>query len=161
MVSNVTDNVILFVFNQTAFSLTSFSNDLNAQTTTLNLTYDTTSMSDTDVLQIFIEEDSVAIAPAETYVDPVSKLRVSNPENLIDTDFEYGLQSTKWETLELVKNIPTFYSRNGDESLSLSSVTKTNNSEIISVVTSESHNLSIGNPIIAVSYTHLTLPTKA
>ena len=57
MVSNVTDNVILFVFNQTNFSLTSFSNDLNAQTTTLNLTYDTTSMSDTDVLQIFIEED--------------------------------------------------------------------------------------------------------
>ena len=148
MVSNVTDNVILFVFNQTAFSLTSFSNDLTAQTTTLNLTYDTTSMSDTDVLQIFIEDDSVAIAPAETYVDPVSKLRVSNPENLIDTDFEYGLQSTKWETLELVKNIPTFYSRNGDESLSLSSVTKTNNSEIISVVTAESHNLSIGNPII-------------
>ena len=112
MVSNVTDNVIIFVFNQTAFSLTAFSNDLAAQTTTLTFNYDTTSMSDTDVLQIFIEEDSVAIAPAEPYVDPVSKLRVSNPENLIDTDFEYGLQSTKWETLELVKNIPTFYSRN-------------------------------------------------
>ncbi len=148
MVSNVTDNVIIFVFNQTAFSLSAFSNDLDAQTTTLTFNYDTTSMSDTDVLQIFIEEDSVAIAPAEPYVDPVSKLRVSNPENLIDTDFEYGLQSTKWETLELVKNIPTFYSRNGDESLNLSSVTRTNNSEIISVVTSENHNLSIGNPII-------------
>ena len=148
MISNVTDNVIIFVFNQTAFSLTAFSNDLDAQTTTLTFNYDTTSMSDTDVLQIFIEDDSVPIAPAETYVDPVSKLRVSNPENLIDTDFEYGLQSTKWETLELVKNIPTFYSRNGDESLDLTSVTKTNASEIISVTTAEAHNLSIGNPII-------------
>ena len=148
MVSNVTDNIILFVFNQATFGLDNFQLDHVNQTTTLTFTYNTTSMSNTDVLQIFMEEDSVAIAPAETYVDPVSKLRVSNPENLIDTDFEYGLQSTKWETLELVKNIPTFYSRNGDESLSLSSVTKTNNSEIISVVTAESHNLSIGNPII-------------
>ena len=29
------------------------------------------------------------------FIDPVTKLRVSNPENLIDTDFEYGLQPTK------------------------------------------------------------------
>ena len=148
MVSNFTDNIILFVFNQAAFVLDNFQLDHVNQTTTLTFTYNTTSMSNSDVLQIFMEEDSVAIAPAETYVDPVSKLRVSNPENLIDTDFEYGLQSTKWETLELVKNIPTFYSRNGDESLNLSTVTKTNGSEIISVVTSENHNLSIGNPII-------------
>jgi hypothetical protein len=148
MISNLTDNVIIYVFNQTQFGLTSYAIDTEAETTTLVLTYDTTSMSDTDALQIFVEMDSAAISPAETYVDPVSKIRVSNPENLIDTDFEYGLQSTKWETLELVKNIPTFYSRNGDESLNLSSVSKQNASEIISVTTSESHNLSIGNPII-------------
>ena len=148
MISNVTDNIIIFVFNQTAFGLSNYAIDTVNETTTLTLTYDTTSMSDTDKLQIFVEMDSVPIAPSETYVDPVSKIRVTNPENLIDTDFEYGLQSTKWETLELVKNIPTFYSRNGDESLNLSTVTKTNGSEIISVVTSENHNLSIGNPII-------------
>ena len=29
-----------------------------------------------------------------TLIVPVSKLRVSQPENLIDTDFEYGLQET-------------------------------------------------------------------
>ena len=148
MISNITDNVIIYVFNQTIFGLSSYSIDTVNETTTLVLTHDTTSMSDTDKLQIFVEMDSVPIAPAEPYVDPVSKIRVSNPENLIDTDFEYGLQSTKWETLELVKNIPTFYSRNGDESLNLSTVTKTNTSEIISVVTSENHNLSVGNPII-------------
>ena len=148
MINNIEDNVIIYLFNQTQFGLTSYSIDTEAETTTLVLSYDTTSMSDTDKLQIFVEMDSTAISPAETYVDPVSKIRVSNPENLIDTDFEYGLQSTKWETLELVKNIPTFYSRNGDESLNLSSVSKQNASEIISVTTIESHNLSIGNPII-------------
>lgn len=36
--------------------------------------------------------------------DAVGKLRISNPQALIDTDFEYGLQGTKWEVLELVNN---------------------------------------------------------
>jgi len=40
------------------------------------------------------------------FIDPVTKLRVSEPSNLIDTDFEYGLQPTKWETLELINNTP-------------------------------------------------------
>ena len=66
MVSNVTDNIILFVFNQDAFGLDNFQLDHVNQTTTLTFTYNTTSMSNSDVLQIFMEEDSVAIAPAET-----------------------------------------------------------------------------------------------
>jgi len=36
--------------------------------------------------------------------DPVDKLRVSTPQALIDTDFEYGIQPTKWETLFLQNN---------------------------------------------------------
>ena len=43
-----------------------------------------------DTLQIFQEKDSVSMRPDKTYTDPVSKFRVSQPENLIDTDFEYG-----------------------------------------------------------------------
>ncbi|NDA62251.1 MAG: hypothetical protein EBX50_09425 [Chitinophagia bacterium] len=38
--------------------------------------------------------------------DAVGRFRVSNPQSLIDTDFEYGLQGTKWETLELVNGQP-------------------------------------------------------
>ena len=48
------------------------------------------------------------------FIDPVTKLRVSQPENLIDTDFEYGLQPTKWETVELINNTPSFFSKSGD-----------------------------------------------
>jgi len=44
------------------------------------------------------------------FIDPVTKLRVSQPETLIDTDFEYGLQPTKWETVELINNTPSFFS---------------------------------------------------
>ena len=49
--------------------------------------------------------------------DAVERLRVSNPQSLIDTDFEYGLQPTKWETLELMNNIPSFYSKTDDNIL--------------------------------------------
>ena len=51
------------------------------------------------------------------FIDPVTKLRVSNPENLIDTDFEYGLQPTKWETVELINNTPSFFSKSGDTTI--------------------------------------------
>ncbi len=33
--------------------------------------------------------------------DPVDKLRVSQPQAMIDTDFEYGVQPTKWESINL------------------------------------------------------------
>ena len=103
-----------------------------------------------DELQIFIEKDSTEMRPDKTYTDPVSKFRVSQPENLIDTDFEYGLQSTKWETLELIRNIPTFFSRNGDQDLDITEMTSVADSNQIRVVTSDNHNLVQGNPIIVV-----------
>lgn len=40
-------------------------------------------------------------APAPLFQDPVGKMRVSQPKSLIDTDFEYGQQPTKWESISL------------------------------------------------------------
>ena len=51
----------------------------------------------------------VPINPGETLQDPVGKLRVSNPQALIDTDFEYSTQSTKWESLNLLNNRPSAF----------------------------------------------------
>jgi len=51
--------------------------------------------------------DATKFTPIDTFIDPVSKIRVSNPSNLIDTDFEYGLQPTKWETVEIINNTPS------------------------------------------------------
>lgn len=48
--------------------------------------------------------------PSPGTVDPVGKFRVSQPRALIDTDFEYGPQPSKWETVNLQNNRPTqFY----------------------------------------------------
>ena len=149
VITDVTINQIIYNFADPTKGATVAYDDTTGYTT-ISLDYDVSAAgaSDSDNLQIFVEEDSVTFKPDETYVDPVSKIRVSTPENLIDTDFEYGLQSTKWETLELVKNIPTFFSRNGDEDISVSSITTTTNSDDIIVTSIESHGLSTGVPII-------------
>jgi hypothetical protein len=49
----------------------------------------------------------VLAAPAGQ--DPVGKIRVSTPQALIDTDFEYGQQPTKWESIALQNNRPGAY----------------------------------------------------
>ena len=41
--------------------------------------------------------------------DAVDKLRVSTPQSLIDTDFEYGQQPTKWEQVSLQNNRQSLY----------------------------------------------------
>ena len=82
------------------------------------------------------------------FVDPVTKLRVSTPENLIDTDFEYGLQPTKWETVELINNTPSFFSKSGDTTIpDIISITTNDGTREITVLTGLPHNLAVGIPI--------------
>ena len=82
------------------------------------------------------------------FIDPVTKLRVSEPETLIDTDFEYGLQPTKWETVELINNTPSFFSKSGDTTINgILAMVTTQTSREIKVTTSENHGLAVGIPI--------------
>ena len=57
--------------------------------------------------------DSGAVAPyfmpAPGQQDPVGKMRISSPQALIDTDFEYGQQPTKWESISLQNNRQSCY----------------------------------------------------
>jgi hypothetical protein len=95
LITNVTRNQTLYTFNTERFGVQDFINDLENQITTVVFKFDCSGMQADDVLQILIQEDHVTFEPSETFLDPVSKIRVSNPENLIDTDFEYGLQTSK------------------------------------------------------------------
>ena len=148
LITNIADNEIIYSF---ADPLKGFSNkfyDFDSDRTFFSLTYDTSSMSDDDPLQIFLQEDSQEITAAEDLLDPVGKFRVSNPQNLIDTDFEYGLQSTKWETIQTVNNIPTIYSSSGDTPIDgIVSVNAIEGSKNILVTTEIPHNFSIGDPL--------------
>jgi len=87
--------------------------------TTLTLKVATTGHSASDKLSIYTEEiySAVRMLPAETYVDPANKFRISTPQSLIDTDFELGLQPTKWEFLQGHNNLPSYYIRPSDSPL--------------------------------------------
>jgi hypothetical protein len=52
---------------------------------------------------------AMIVSAAPIAQDPVGKMRVSNPKSLIDTDFEYGQQPTKWESIGLANNRQSTY----------------------------------------------------
>jgi hypothetical protein len=146
LITNVNTGDIIYNFGDPDAGATSVVYLPSIEKTQISLKFDTTAMDDADNLQIFIEKEEVEIIPGQTYLDPVSKLRVSTPENLIDTDFEYGLQATRWETAKLVNNIPTFYTKNANAPLTVISVTIAANSKQVTVVTDPVHELIPGAP---------------
>lgn len=150
LITDVTLNKFIYNFADPTLGFTSRVYDQTTKKTIFTLAADCTALgcADTDSLQVFIDEEAAEVSFGDSFIDPVSKIRVSNPENLIDTDFEYGLQSTKWETLELTNNIPTFFSRDGDFDIELSSVNVQQGSDIVTVTTNIVHGLQRGAPII-------------
>ena len=146
LITNVTDNVLIYNFAEPTLGASSVTFDPVTELTTIVLVKDCAGMSATDTLQIFVEDDAVKFEPDEAYIDPVSKFRISESQTLIDTDFEYGLQSTKWETIELLNNIPSFFSRTGDTPLNVTNVTVTADNDTL-IVTAPSHGLSTGTPL--------------
>ena len=148
LITNVTDQQIIYNFADSSAGGTVSYNSTNDETT-ITLEYNTTSMSDSDELQILADDGAdTKIDAGESLVDPVHKFRVSNPQNLIDTDFEYGLQPTKWETIELVNNIPSLYSRDSGITLDgISNITTVSGTDIITVTFAAAHGLNIGDPI--------------
>lgn len=113
LITNVTSNTVIYNFSDPALGFTSYTNAVDTttgqETTTIVLSYNTSAMNNTDKLSILVEETYTEIVPAEVMRDPVDKLRVSTPQSLIDTDFEYGTQPTKWEALNLLNNRPSAF----------------------------------------------------
>ena len=146
LITNVTDNRVIYNFSDpelTAASYTIETDIRNVTTTRVVLTYDTTSMSDSDKLQIIYDDFEETVQPAETYHDAVNKQRVSTPQSQIDTDFEYGTQSTKWEGLAMINNNPFAYK--GENTISFTEISAAQGSRVITV--SSDTNPGAGNAI--------------
>jgi hypothetical protein len=81
--------------------------------TEITLEYDTSGMSDTDSLTIYTDiggdRRGLTVRPYAFGTDAIERQRTANPQSLIDADFEYGLQNTKWQSIGLNKNIPSFF----------------------------------------------------
>ena len=147
LITNVTRNIVLFNFADTTKKVLSRTYDNTYETTSFVMQYDCAAMSATDEIQIFIEEEAAKFSPEEPLLDPVNKFRVSQPNTLIDTDFEYGLQASKWETLERVNEVPAFYAATGDVPLTIISDVTVNGTKTVTVVCSSSHGLATGTPL--------------
>ena len=83
---------------------------------TFTLTYDTTSMSDTDDLIIFLEDErkGLTVRPYAAAVDGVERIKTSKGQSLVDADFEYGLQSSKWQNVGFNAGYPSFAEPTGN-----------------------------------------------
>jgi len=148
LITNVTTNQVIYNFSDPSLKAFAYSTTSSgaSNTTTITLAADTSSMLSTHKLQILVDEYAEKFEPSETYVDPVNKFRVSSPQALIDTDFEYSIQNTKWESVTLNNNRPGFYF----PPTAISGVTAVaipQNSKTVTVTTSAAHNLAVGQPI--------------
>jgi len=148
LITNTTLGTVIYNFSDPSLLATSYVNSVDAttgqETTTIVLAYATGSMSSTDKLSILVEETYQEMIPAETYRDPVDKLRVSTPQSLIDTDFEYGTQPTKWESINLLNNRPSaFYDPTVFIPIASIAVSGTQ----VTITTVAAHNVAVGIPI--------------
>jgi len=109
LITNIKTNTVIYNFAIPTLNASSINYDPIADQTTIILAYNCSSMSSTDSLQIYTEEDAVQFTPSEVNFDPVNKFRTSQPQALIDTDFEYGTQISKWENLGMTNVRPFAY----------------------------------------------------
>lgn len=156
LITNVTRNTVIYNFSDPNLGAASYTTAVTTdarnvplETTTIILNYNTTSMSSSDKLAILVEETYQEFVPAETFFDPVGKMRVSEPQSLIDTDFEYGTQPTKWESITLLDNRPSAFFNN-QSAIAVSNITGSfqgNTSFLIATSDTVTPNVVVGDPI--------------
>jgi hypothetical protein len=159
IITNTTRNVILYNFADSTNANTAISfsraNDANFVTTTDNtegittitLAVSTVGQSSTDTLQIFYEKPEMTIRPWALGTDAFERMRVATPYSMLDADFEYGLQPTKWQAVSMLRGYPSIYEIPGTD-LTVSAISTNGGAgeSLITVTTSSVHGMSIAQP---------------
>jgi len=164
LITNVTDNIILYNFADPTAGVTlteraptdpDEDTEINYGTTRITLSVDTQTMSADDSLQIFVEDfQELRTRPYDFGTDAIERNRMSQAQSMLDADFEYGLQPTKWQALSLARSYPSVYEIPGtDTTVTLvttdaSSGTGGTGQSLITVTTSGAHGLQNGSPFI-------------
>ncbi len=165
LISNVTDNIVLYNFADPANKINvvfsdaesdsdfPYANTASNGVTTIIFQFDTSDQSSTDSIQIFIEDEEVRFRPYNFGTDAIERMRVATPQSMLDADFEYGLQPTKWQTIDLMRGYPSIYEVPGSD-LQVTDITTDASSpfggfgdSLISVTTSEAHGYTAGTPV--------------
>jgi hypothetical protein len=164
IITNVTDNTVIYNFAEpTKGGQTRFSSghseaypraeQVNEGTTIVNFKFSTDGMSSTDEIQIFFEESELQVRLNEIALDAMERVKIGKPQAMLDADFEYGLQPTKWQAIGTLRGYPSTYEIPASE-LSVKSVVSDGSistgeigASLITVTTTAPHGLAIGDVI--------------
>jgi hypothetical protein len=167
LIVNSTRNKILFNFSDPAqtisvsylypdYSIANTAGETAYRTVIqLNPSVDTTGMLSTDSLQIVVDDENQKVTFEDTFIDGAQKLRTSEPQSLMDTDFEYSVQPSKWEGLFLSNGYPSFFAKaSGGNSFDVVSIigNGVRPRSSMTVTTALPHGLSVGQ-IVSVQET--------
>ena len=171
LITNATNNQIIYNFSDPALGAVAnftaphnsngvdFDEDYPAflqasdYITTLYLTADTSTGSETDDIQIFVEGEEQKTRPYDFGTDAIERMRVAQPQSMLDADFEYGLQPTKWQAIGIARGYPSVYEIPGSDTAVLTVVTDASagtggiGESLITVTTQGAHGFIAGTPI--------------
>ena len=165
VITNATTNAFLYNFADPVYAGTTvtFTRGDNANFpkgtqstdgyTTITLAVDTSSMLAGHNLQIFTERNEIITRPWPFGTDAFERTRVAAPQSMLDADFEYGLQPTKWQQIETMRGYPSIYEIPGTDYNIVSITTNASGSggpevqSLITVTTQNNHNLTTGTSV--------------
>ena len=102
--------------------------------------------------------------PFDFGTDAIERQRVSLGQSIIDADFEYGLQATKWQTYQEIRKTPSFYETPGTDIQVTSITTDGATPSIITVNINTTLSPNVPNTLLfvggVISLTGLTNPQR-
>ena len=159
IITNTTRNIIYYNFADTTNANTAISfsraNDSNFSTaldntdgiTTITLAVSSVGHSANDAIQIFFENPVQITRPWEMGTDAFERTRVAQPYSMLDADFEYGLQTTKWQAVSMLRGYPSIYEVPGtDMQASAATTNGAAGESLITITTSSIHGMTVGQP---------------
>ena len=170
LISNTTKNEILYNFANPAqpatvsLSTRYVSNDyyqdddfptfrnIADYITTIIFDTNTTTHSINDDIQIFVEKSEMRVRPYDFGTDAIERHRVAFSQSMLDADFEYGLQPTKWQAIGISRGYPSVYEIPGTDTAVINVVTDASTGtggvgeSLITVTTSGPHGFTVGTP---------------
>jgi hypothetical protein len=85
--------------------------------------------------------------PYDFGTDAIERQRVSAGQSLIDADFEYGLQATKWQTFSEIRKYPSFYETPGTDLVVTGVTSDLANPSIITVLSATTPTPVVGSVV--------------
>lgn len=171
LITNVTNNQIIYNFSDpqlggianvnTAYNSNGYYTDddfpsflqTSDYVTTVTLDADTSTCLSTDNIQMFVEMPEIKVRPYDFGTDAIERMRIAAPQSMLDADFEYGLQPTKWQAIGLSRGYPSVYEVPGTDTSVITVTTDASTGtsgvgeSLITVTTTGPHGFTVGTPI--------------